>query len=165
MMIRPDRVVRWLDSEGFEVKTNPVHRFVLRQESEIVSEVHGVPIASGAESGAESTARRDLDDTSVVDVASTSKAKCPGKNNPAFLILFWAFPRNENLTSLLCYPQLRFVSDRQERWSWRWRFRVSAALILISAERTLSTTLTDRKSSARSSFQKSRKLPISRCMP
>jgi hypothetical protein len=67
--MRPDRIVRRLDSEGFEVKPNPVHGFVLRQESEIVSEVQGVPRASGAESAA----RRTLDDAPVVDVASTSK--------------------------------------------------------------------------------------------
>jgi hypothetical protein len=134
MMKRPDRVVRWLDFEGFEVKANPVDQFVLRQESEIVSEVHGIPRASGAERAA----RRDLDDAPVVDVASTSKAKCPGKNNPVFLILFWAFPGDENLASLLCYPQLGLVSDSQERRSGRWRVDASAAFILASAESALS---------------------------
>jgi hypothetical protein len=111
MMKRPDRVARWLDSEGFEVTANPVHRFVLRQESEIVSEVHGVPSASGAENAA----RRDLDDARVVDAASTSKAKYPGKNNLAFLIPFWAFPGDENLIFLLCSPQRSLAFDRQKK--------------------------------------------------
>jgi hypothetical protein len=81
-----------------------------------------------------------------VDIASTSKAKCPGKNNQAFLILFWAFPGDENLAPLLCYPQLGLLSDRQEKRSGRWRVDASAAFILASAERAFPTTSTDRKS-------------------
>jgi hypothetical protein len=39
---RPDRVVRWLDPEGLEIKANPLAPFMFRLEIQKVSEMGGI---------------------------------------------------------------------------------------------------------------------------